>query len=240
MRVLITRAAPDAEQFAALCRDQGLTPIISPVMEIDIQSRAVDLSDIDALAFTSANGVRAFVPNSDRRDLLVFAVGPVTGKVAREAGFQHVREAGGDVHRLRDHIVSERTSFSQTLLHVAGKDRAGDLVQLLKHENISARRETLYAANAVSTLSEDVIAQLRADPPVEWATFFSPRTAALFLELAAKAGVLEELKKMRAACLSDAVAARAGSANWHALHVAPDYSAASLLQMILHSNAGSA
>ena len=61
-RVLITRAEPDASEFAAACRSRGLEPVLSPVMRIEIEKIEPDLSDVGALAFTSANGVRAFVP----------------------------------------------------------------------------------------------------------------------------------------------------------------------------------
>lgn len=240
MRVLVTRAEPDGERFAALCRAKGLTPILSPVMEIQITRQVIDLTDVGALAFTSANGVRAFEANCDIRDLPVFAVGPVTGDAAREAGFINVRDAAGDVHRLHDCIVSEREQFSNTVLHVAGADRAGDLVRLLGDDNISARRVTLYDAKALSVLSDETINAIRASSPIEWASFFSPRTAKLFMELAAQADVADQLKNTRAACLSDAVAERAGSANWHSLHVATEYSAESLLDLIVQKNAGCA
>ncbi|MEX6632892.1 uroporphyrinogen-III synthase [Hyphococcus lacteus] len=240
MRVLVTRAEPDGERFAALCRAKGLTPILSPVMEIQITRQDIDLRGIGALAFTSVNGVRAFEANCDVRDLPVFAVGPVTGDAARAAGFISVRDAEGDVHRLHDCIVSERGQFSDAVLHVAGADRAGDLVRMLKSDKISARRMTLYDAKAVSALTDETVNALRASPPVEWASFFSPRTAKLFMELAVQVGVVDQLKNTRVACLSDAVAERAGSANWHSLHVAPEYSAQSLLELIVQKNAGCA
>ena len=240
MKVIVTRAGEDADSFAALCRQSGLTPLLAPVMRIDIEKATIDLSGIGALAFTSANGVRAFVANSDARDLLVFAVGPVTAEAAKAAGFQNVRVAGGDVERLTDCIVTERGSFQSALLHVAGAVRAGDLIAALRTHKIEARRLSLYQAHALDGFPAEVIADLKNDPAPEWASFFSPRTASLFLDLARKAGLEDRLATIRAACLSEAVAEAARASRWRSVHVAQQLDAASMVELILSRGAARA
>lgn len=230
MRVLVTRAEPDASAFADLCRDHGLDPVIAPIMEIEIFKKPVDLAGAGALAFTSANGVRAFAANEARRDVPVFAVGAVTAEAAKAAGFKDVSAAEGDVDSLARHIGAERGKAGQGILHIAGADRAGDLVALLRAAGIGAQRLTLYEAKAVKSLPDETSRLLKTDPP-EWVTFFSPRTARLFLQLAADAGAAGRLSDIRAACLSDAVADVAGEI-WRERRVAPERSAESLVEMI--------
>ncbi|WP_375204909.1 uroporphyrinogen-III synthase [Hyphococcus sp.] len=230
--VLVTRAEPDAGDFAELCRTRGLVPVLSSVMRIEIEKAAVDLAGVGALAFTSANGVRAFGANSTERSLPVYAVGPVTAEAAKAAGFQQVTAAGGDVAALADCIASESGFGGKAILHVAGADRAGDLVTMLKHKGIAARRQTLYQAKAEEALPPAAAETLKGEPGL-WVTLFSPRTARLFLDLSEKAGLAPQLIRARAVCLSDAVAqaAREG-AGWADIIVAQDRNAQSMIETI--------
>lgn len=230
MRVLITRAEPDASTTAALARACGLTPVLAPVMEIEIKKAPVDLEGVGALAFTSANGVRAFAANSDTRDLPVYAVGTVTAEAAEAAGFEKVRTAGGDVDSLADHIAAEKAEIAAGVLHITGEIMAGDLAAALEARGVKAKRQALYKARGLSALPADVVDLLKSAPP-EWASFFSPRTARLFLSLAEDAGVMDRLSAMRAACLSAAVAEAAGD-RWRENRIAPERNAASLFSMI--------
>ncbi|WP_425410661.1 uroporphyrinogen-III synthase [Hyphococcus sp.] len=233
MKVLITRAEPDASATAAMCRRMQLTPLMAPVMKIHMETAAINLEGVTALAFTSANGVRAFAANAADRSLRVFAVGAVTAEAAKSAGFSAISASAGDVDSLTDHIAAEIDGRPGHLLHIAGKDRAGDLASMLGARNIAAKRVTLYEARAVSALPPEIIRMMKTDPP-EWATFFSPRTARLFLSLAEKAGVCEPLGRIRAACLSNAAAQAAGD-YWRDVSVSPERTAQSVLTMIAAS-----
>lgn len=235
VRILITRAEPDASAFAGQCRAHGFDPVLAPVMQIDLHKTPVNLTGVGALAFTSANGVRAFAANEARRDLPVFAVGAVTAAAAKAAGFCDVRAAGGDVDSLADHIASESATLEGCLLHLAGEDRAGDLVASLDARGVPAKRQTLYTAHATRALPPAVVDFLKSDPP-EWAAFFSPRTARLFIELAHQAGLADALAQINAACLSDAVATAAGDL-WRAKRIAGARNAASLIAAILDHGA---
>jgi uroporphyrinogen-III synthase len=237
MRVIVTRAEPDGAAFADLCRAHGLDPVLAPVMLIEIGKATIDLTGAGALAFTSANGVRAFAANSARRDLPVFAVGPVTGEAARGAGFTDIRCAGGDVESLAAHIASESALAGAAVLHVAGEDHAGDLVALLAARAVAVRRRTLYTARPVEALSAAAAEALAAEPSAAelsaaWVSLFSPRTASLFIDLVTRAGLAERLGRCRAACLSAAVADAAGRARWAGLEVAPERSAESLVRLM--------
>ncbi len=229
--VLITRAEPDASEFAAACRSRGLEPVLSPVMRIQIEKIEPDLSDVGALAFTSANGVRAFAANSPERSLPVFAVGPVTANAATAAGFEHVSVAGGDVHALTNHIVSESAFSDKAILHIAGADRAGDLVAMLGERGVAARRQTFYHAKAEDALAAEAVAALKSESGV-WVTLFSPRTATLFLALAEKAGLTAQLSRARALCLSAAVAQAASAVTWGEIVVASGMTAQDMLETI--------
>ena len=219
MRVLITRPDPDGVDFAEACRKVGLTPLLAPLMTISYADKSIDLEDVGALAFTSANGVRAFARLSAQRDLPVFAVGRVTAAVASELGFSNVLVADGDLPSLARLAAENAAKINGALFHGAGADRAGDLIKLLENTNIKARRETLYKAEAAKALPDAARNALVDTKPLEWATFFSPRTALLFSNLVADAGLQDRLTNTHAVCLSDAVAEALSKDAWKAVSV---------------------
>lgn len=238
MRVIVTRPEPDAYRFAALCVKAGIDPVIAPVMEISFLKKNVDLSGAGALAFTSANGVRAFAANNAERNLPVFSVGSVTAEAAREAGFNSIEIAEGDVASLAALVARHKQSIDGEVLHIAGSSRAGDLIALLDDHGVSARREVLYEARALETLSVSACDAITNDPPAEWAAFFSPRTARIFLALAEKAGIAPRLKKMNAACLSEAVAAEASAVPWRSVQVAKEGTAEGIIALLTSDETG--
>lgn len=228
--VIVTRPEPDASRFADELRAAGFAPVLSPAMEIVWRGAAPDLAGVGALAFTSANGVRAFRKVSSATTLPAFAVGEITAAEARAAGFKTVVAAAGDVADMAARIAHARRDFSGAVLHISGADQAGDLAALLSAQGMDARRAVLYEARPFAALSEGAAAALAALPFAGWAAFFSPRSAEIFLEQARAAGA--DLSHSRAACLSAAVAKVAGKARWAAVDIAEDSSSAALIRLM--------
>jgi len=80
------------------------------------------------LAFTSRNGVAAFVALSDDRALPVFTVGDATAQAAQAAGFNEVRSAGGALGDLADLLAAAAPG---AVLAPGALEPAGDLSALL-------------------------------------------------------------------------------------------------------------
>lgn len=235
MKVVITRPEPDASAFAEKCKAHGITPILSPLMEIEINRQPVDLSGVGLIAITSANGARAIAAASERRDLPVFAVGEASADAAREAGFTKAHAAEGDVSALAELITTNRQAFQGDVLHVAGTHRAGDLVGALSEQGVTARREVLYETRDAASLSPEAIAALASDEPRLWVSLFSPRSADLFLALAEKAGVATSLGNSRVACLSEAVAEKAQAAPWKSVEIAAGRNVAAMIELLFNA-----
>ena len=146
MRVWVTRAEPGAADTAARLRALGHTPLIGSLLE----TRPLDPgcaeppADTGALAFTSANAVRAFGAWSARREWPVFAVGDATAKAARDTGFKHVRSAAGDVAALTALIAAEPPAGA--VLHARARETAGDLSEALSKAGVRVHGLTLYDA----------------------------------------------------------------------------------------------
>lgn len=207
MHLLVTRPEPDAGRLTAHLEALGYRVTRAPLMRIRPAGAEPRLEGVQALAFTSANGVRAFASLSAVRGLTVFAVGEATAEAARACGFTDVAVAGGDVRCLAALIAARVNSAAGPVFHAAGRHVAGDLADALKRAGIEVRRQTLYEAQAADRLPAAAARALRGEPcALDGVLLFSPRTARLFENLAVAAGLREELGPVTAWCLSPAVA----------------------------------
>lgn len=232
MHVLVTRPVQDAEPLLAKLRERGIDATAEPLLEIEFRSAAKPkLSDVQAILATSANGVRAFVAASARRDLPLFAVGDATAGAAREAGFETVETASGDVDALAERVGAKLDPEAGALLHVAGTQLVGDLGGKLKARGYAYRRAVLYEARAATHLSPGTVRAMR-DDALDGVLFFSPRTAEIFVTLARKVRVVRSCGQLTAFCLSAAVAERASDLIWREIAVASTPEQDALLALI--------
>ncbi|MBR7617829.1 uroporphyrinogen-III synthase [Phenylobacterium sp. 20VBR1] len=197
-KIWITRAQPAAETTAARVRALGHEPVIAPLLTVQpVEGVEVDLRGVCALAFTSANGVRAFIEATPDRSLRVFAVGAATAQAVRAAGFKNVLSADGDVEALAEGIAARKRDLKGCVLHPGAAEPAGDLVGALEGHGIEARRLILYDT-VPAQLTDDELAVLAE---VDAVLLHSPKAAeALALMLKTT-----PLPKLRALCLSKAV-----------------------------------
>lgn len=143
-RVWITRAQPGAEATAGRVAALGFEPVVAPVLAVRELPARIDLTGVGALAFTSANAVRAFAGRCETRELPVFAVGTATAAAAEEAGFGQIASANGDVADLARLIARRAADLTGILLHPAAAEPAGDLTGALKSAGVEARALALY------------------------------------------------------------------------------------------------
>jgi uroporphyrinogen-III synthase len=174
---------------------------------------------VKGLAFTSANGVRAFQPFvALARHLPAYGVGLQTAAALSAAGFSNVHIAGGDVTSLARTITDDCPEGP--VLHISGRDQAGDLAATLKAAGCEARRAVLYEARAATELPPAALTALR-DSAVDGVILYSKRSAEIFYRLASTAGAGGaanlDASLPQAFCLSAGVAeiARAAGAQTH-------------------------
>ena len=175
-RVWVTRARPGADRTAERLSILGFTALVAPLLDIRPRDVDPDLAGVEALAFTSRNGVEAFADRSPDRARPVFAVGDATAARAREAGFADVRSAAGDLRALAALIRAEGAGLS--ILHPCAAEPAGDLAALVGD---AARVSPVAIYEAVETA---------ATAPDAWdaVLIHSPRAArALAARLSAEA-----------------------------------------------------
>lgn len=232
MKVWITRTAPAAARTAGRVRDLGHDPLIAPLLAVKLvpawAGADVRPENTQALAFTSQNGVEAFVARPDGRSpawrkLPVYVVGGATAAAARQAGFMTVLSAEGDVDALRrlilDHAV--RGGGGGAVLHAGPSERAGKLVSDLRAGGVWAQSVVVYG-----TVPQ---------PPPMWPSgegpdavlLHSPKAAAVLADLADGG----PLTAMTAFCISEN-AARALRGLFPAVYTAHAPTEAALLALL--------
>ncbi len=215
-RVWITRARPGAEDTARRVAALRFEPLVLPLLDVQpLGDGPIDLGDAAALAFTSANAVRAFVARAAAGSWNgpVFSVGDATAAVAREAGFADVRSAEGDVAALAALIARARPDGP--VLHLSADVPAGDLAAALAKAGFAALRLNLYQTRPVTLNAMEWNSAQTSDAVL----LHSARAAgALATALAGRDGFGAELF-----CLSAAVAAPLSAAGFHPqIAVAPN------------------
>ena len=222
MRVLVTRPEDDARSLVAALEARGHEALVAPMLIIAPApgvEAPLDLGGVQALVFTSANGVRVFARLSETRGLPVFAVGDASAAAARDAGFARVESAGGDIEDLARLIVMRLAPGDGALYQAAASRLAGDLKGAIEAAGFTLRREVLYQATPVAELGAALRREL-ADGGLDAASFFSPRSAETFVSLVEKQGLGEACARITALGLSEAVAAKLRRLAWRAVLVA--------------------
>lgn len=145
MRVLVTRAEPDASRTAAALAALGHQPLVVPLQDIRPQLVPPPGAAVDAVGVTSSNALRhadpahlsAFLP------LPCFAVGEETAKTARRAGFADVRTGPGDAAGLAD-VIARALPPGSRLAYLCGRKRKDALESALDKAGIAVTALEIY------------------------------------------------------------------------------------------------
>lgn len=208
MRVLVTRAEPEAGRTAALLAARGHRALVAPLVSPLPLAPDRDPTGFAAIAVTSPRTI-AMMPDRWRsalRSLPAFAVGDRTAAALRDAGFRDVRSAAGDIAALAGLIRQARLPAGAVLLHPGGEDRAGDLAAMLAACGLTVVSPIVYRMVEAGTLPETVRDALAAGV-IDAILHYSPRSARVFADLVRAAHLAEAARRPLHACLSPAVAA---------------------------------
>ncbi len=186
--ILLTRPAEQAARFQQAL--QGRVPdvavVVSPLLAPVLTTPTLPNRDWGAIIFTSQTAVSAARTIQAQGQALprqAFCVGDQTARMASDAGFVTVT-ASGDANALFELV---RVSAPMgPLLHLCGRDRAGDVARRLSQ----AGRETVSViaySQEEQPLTDDAAALLHGGARVV-APVFSPRSAAILARECARIG----------------------------------------------------
>ncbi|HEX4105064.1 MAG TPA: uroporphyrinogen-III synthase [Rhizomicrobium sp.] len=205
LRILVTRPREDGEEIARHLAAMGHHILLAPLLTVKfLEGSPPDLHGVQAVLITSANGARGLARRTPNRNAAIFAVGPQTAAAAREAGFLRVQSAAGDAATLARAVARWAGPAAGILLHVAGEDANNALCERLTAHGFQTRRENLYRMEKAARLSDEAAQAIRQGE-VDAALFFSPNSAALFAECAARESLPTD--RVIAICISANTAA---------------------------------
>lgn len=211
MRVIVTRPADDAHETAALLKARGHAAILAPLLGVHYHDgHPLHLDGIQALLFTSVNGVRAFARRTALRHFAVFAVGSQTTRAAQDLGFTDIRNADGNSEDLAAVVRKTATPDKGALLHAAGAEAEGRLAAMLTAAGFTVRTEVLYDVPAATELPPSVRAALESGG-ADAVLLFSSRSAQVFAECVAKARLAPACESLIGVCISEAAARPLGA-----------------------------
>ena len=206
MRVLVVRAAHQAEATAEALARAGHVPVVSPILSLVPTDVPPPGERPGALLVTSRNAVAPLARHRGTfRGIPVFAVGPRTAAALAAAGFDDITAASGDGADLA-RMVEAALPRGTRLLHVAGRDRRPEPARSLAAAGHAVDVWEAYAAEPVKTLPAEVRTALAAGE-LDAVLHYSPRSAALLARLVTEAGVSTAFAELRHLCLSANVAA---------------------------------
>lgn len=222
MRIVITRALPDADDSAARVNARGGEAIVAPLLHIIPMGYDTNVEGAQALIFTSIAGVRAFPDAQRMRALRVLTVGDATAAAARAAGFADVHSADGDAAALAKLAAAVLAPEDGPLVHIRGTHVAGDVAGQLEASGFRVDRRIAYTA-AIAPALPPTLTQA-------WdvALFYSARAAEAFHSLGGEGA------GRTAGCLSQGVADAAGL-GWARMIVAPRPREDALLDAVFNS-----
>jgi uroporphyrinogen-III synthase len=207
-------------------RELRLEAVVEPLLEVrPAEDAPIDLADVSAIAFTSANAVDAFAQRSTERAIRVFAVGDATASAARIHRFSNVLSAKGDVAALASALVSRRRELPGVVLYPAAAEPAQDLAGALEGVGLTVRQVTLYETVVLSP-SEALVERL---PQIDGVLVHSAKAAkalAAFLKT-------YPAPQLTAFCLSRQIGRSLGRAGLAAVVSAEAANEAALLALLI-------
>jgi len=148
LTVWITRTADGADSTARAVKALGHLAIVAPVLAVEPLEVRLD-QPFDAVIFTSRNGVKVFSARSERRDAPAWCVGGATADAARDAGFDAIVSAEGDVEALFE-LMKQKAPRHFRYLYASARQPSAPLTAWLWAEGFRVSQSPVYDTVAVA------------------------------------------------------------------------------------------
>lgn len=205
MRVIVMRPMEAAARTQKRLARLGHQVIAGPLMVYAQTGERAPAGAFEAMLATSAQAFAGFMQteileSEILQNLPLYVVGKRTAQAAREAGLPAPEYVAPDAGALSD-IVRARLRPRARLLYLAGLDRKPELEASLATAGFEIAPWVVYDAQPVPVLTQEIDAALRAGR-VEAALHYSKRSAEIFCEAVAQAGLGEAAKRLRHVAIS--------------------------------------
>ncbi|WP_068086733.1 uroporphyrinogen-III synthase [Polycladidibacter stylochi] len=212
MRILVTRAQPQAEKTAQMLRALGHEVIIEPLLHFQLlEPPKLPRTAVNApVVFTSARAVDAACElglTGSLRNHPVYTVGEATALHARKAGFTNVTAGGGTAPQLAQLLSTklDPQADNHHVLYLCAQNRAFNMGAALQRAGIHCHEVPLYQMAASEKLSNSTLGLLRAGQ-IGCVLLYSKRTAIIFRQFVCLDKITLPINSVKAFCISHQVA----------------------------------
>ncbi|WP_075501386.1 uroporphyrinogen-III synthase [Candidatus Pelagibacter communis] len=181
MHVLLTRPLDDCSDL--ILRFKELGHIVSHLPLLSIEMVPYDDSSIlncKGIIFTSANAIKYLDLKKIDKNIKCFCVGLATEKKAKNAGFQNIISAEGNVRNLLELIQQNFNSSDGNLIYISGEVISSDLDKKLIDEGYSITRLINYKTNHNKNFEKSFVEKLKINMP-DIVYIYSQNSALSFL-----------------------------------------------------------
>jgi hydroxymethylbilane synthase len=235
-RVLVTRAADQADDLMAALRDAGLDPVLVPSIAIEFEAPRGDLDAAAGLlhtywwvVITSANGARAILKAAER--ILTelgapswAAIGPATRQVLDHDGIE-VQFEPSQSSRIAM-AVELPVVAGERILVVRGDLADEELAVALRARGADVDDVIAYRTREAPESSRGLLRGATEDGPIAVVVFTSGSTVRGLLSLGSAESI--DVRSFPAVCIGPETADDARAAGFHILAVAPTPDSAAL------------
>jgi uroporphyrinogen-III synthase len=181
MHILLTRPLEDCSEMILKFKSLGHQVSHLPLLSVDkIDYYQINFKNYVGIIFTSANAVKFLDLKQIDKKILCFCVGNATEKKVRDAGFQNVITAEGNVSNLKELILQNSDKKNGRLIYVSGEMISIDLDQLLIKEGYNIDRVINYRTIHNQKFDEKFVAELKLNMP-DIVYIYSQNSAQSFL-----------------------------------------------------------
>ena len=181
MHILLTRPLEDCSEMIIKFKSLGHQVSNLPLLRIvKLDYEQIEFLDYRGIIFTSANAVKFLDVKSINKNLPCFCVGSATEKKARNAGFQNVIAAEGNVSNLKELVLQNFDKKDGKLIYVSGETISVDLEQQLVREGYNIKRIVNYRSTHNQKFDESFVEELKLKIP-DMVYVYSQNSALSFL-----------------------------------------------------------
>lgn len=231
MRLILTRPLERCQPLAERLVAEGDEVFIAPALRIGYIPVQEPTEPLQAVIFTSVQGVEAVASVRGFKIFPAFVVGSKTASAAHKIGFEHVYNAEGSSEDLFELILSKTNAMKGPLLHLCGEQIAGNLVEKLKERGFDARRQTVYEALAQESLPVSVFEKIRMRR-FDAVLFFSTRSASIFCRIIHDHNLAHCFDHAEALTISDSVSKAVSALPWKRIYTAEQPTENAMLSMV--------
>ena len=220
MNIILTRPLIEIEDLMGKLFTMGHKIIHIPTLKISSKhNKNIDIRNFDSIIFTSANAIRNFKTDNEKKNIICYCVGSITEKIARSHGFTKTYSAGGTVHALKNLIMnSSDLNEKSKIAYICGDNISYELDKELNKEGLNVKKIINYSSQKITNLNDENKRLIEKYPP-DLIFVYSLRSAESFNEIVKEHSLSSMMTQSIVKCISKNICDFFKNAGWNKIEI---------------------